>query len=60
MLLRFIDKVRVLIFLLILLLVVRFFVEARYMPGNTMSPNLQINDRVAVQKLSDLLRMPIK
>jgi signal peptidase I len=60
MLWRLVEKVRLLIVLTIILLVVHFFVEGRYLPSVSMSPNLQINDRVAVQKLSDLLRMPIK
>ncbi|MDR3613256.1 MAG: signal peptidase I [Candidatus Obscuribacterales bacterium] len=46
------------IFLLLLLITIRLFIEARFIPSQTMTPALEIDDRVLVEKVTTFLRRP--
>ena len=43
---------------LVMLITVRFFVEARYLPASSMEPTMHVHDRVLVEKVKKLLHRP--
>jgi signal peptidase I len=54
------SRVALIFWTVFFLLIVRVFIEARYLPGIGMVPNLRRGDRIVLQKLPDLLHMPLK
>jgi signal peptidase I len=46
------------IFLLLLFITTRLFIEARFLPSVTMMPALKMGDRVLVEKVTTFLRRP--
>jgi signal peptidase I len=43
----------------IVLIVMRLFIEGRYIPSTAMTPTLQVGDRILVEKVSRLMKAPI-
>jgi signal peptidase I len=48
------------IFLLLLLISTRLFIECRYLPSKTMQPTLTVDDRVLIDKTKTFLRRPYR
>ena len=53
------ENIRTVVIALILAVVLRtFLIEPRYIPSASMEPTLQIEDRIIVEKVSNLVRSP--